>query len=64
MGVYCSARGKGQKESFADEDNGVRSQGSTKKNERRYRIDWLRGTAHGHVSLVPYPDRMTCSWFA
>jgi hypothetical protein len=34
------------------------------KKKTRYRIDWLRGTPHGHISLVPYPDRMTRSWFA
>lgn len=33
--------------------------GIHEKNERRYRINWLRGAPHGHVSLVPYPDRMT-----
>ena len=46
-----------------DEDCWTESRIHEKK-ERRYRIDWLRGAPHGHVSLVPYPDRMICSWFA
>ena len=66
MGVYCTGktfnRGRGQKE-VVDENRWTGSRIHEKK-ERRYRIDWLRGAPHGHVSLVPYLDRIICSWLA